>query len=120
METAIIWISAIIAVEAITEILVAGKIFQSLRDFLISRNIFLLAGMFSCGYCMSVWVAASVGWIVPFPFGVVGIPIKILVVHRLSNFFHEFMSRWLGRKPWAVEVHKTETVVMEQPSDERN
>lgn len=117
METAIIWVSAIIATEAITEILVAGKIFQSLRDFLIGRNIFLLAGVFSCGYCMSVWMAVAVGWFVPFPLGIVGIPIKILVVHRLSNFFHELMSRWLGRKPWRVEVHKTETVVMEQPNE---
>lgn len=118
METAIIWLCAIIATEAITEILIAGKIFQSLRDLIIGRNIFLLSGIFSCGYCMSVWVALLVGWYVPFPLGWVGIPIKIFTIHRLSNFFHEFMVRWLGRKPWAVEVHKTETVVMEQSSDE--
>ena len=117
METTIIWIVIIIAVEAITEIIITGKIFQALRDFIIGRNVFLLAGLFSCGYCMSVWVAAAIGWLAPFPLGFWGIPIKIFAIHRISNFFHELMVRWLGRKPWTVEVHKTESIVVEQSNE---
>ena len=108
-----------IFVEAVTEILVASSIFSRPRGFIGRRSAFL-GELIHCGHCTSVWVSAIVVWMILPPAWIFSIIsnfwvayiITIFVVHRLSNLFHEFNSKWLNRRPFALAVHKTETVLM--------
>jgi len=97
------WFNAVLATEAITEILVASELFDGLR-----RSIAQLAypideptngpqpgwvwlnKLTTCGYCMSVWVAAGVVWFLPGDyFGIVdNVIVKGFALHRLSNWLH--------------------------------
>lgn len=105
------WILAIVFVEAVTEILVASQIFQGFRDWLF-QNLESLHKLVNCGYCLSVWVAGIIAWALP---GIVTgyfIPdmvIKLFVLHRASNGFHELLTRWFKRIPWTISLHKTNT-----------
>lgn len=76
-------ILAIIATEAITEILLHSDLFTRPRNFL--KRAWFFRKIFSCGWCLSVWVASVVCitiylglWWLLLPF----------LVHRLSNLFH--------------------------------
>lgn len=106
-----------ICVEAITEILVASSIFAKPREF-IARRSGLLGELVHCGYCTSVWVSAAVAWIIPLwywalvPHFWVSYLVTLFVLHRLSNLFHELISKWLNRRPISLAVHKTETVLL--------
>jgi hypothetical protein len=130
MTTAIIWILAIIFVEALTEIVVASSIAQKVKDpiyrlhawamqkncllkWIVGKPLGLIHELTSCGQCTSVWVAASVAWALPgvlivgsmpFDFGV-----KVFIIQRLSNVFHELLSRWFKRLPLTLSVHTTVT-----------
>ena len=97
MEHIIIWLIAIIAVEAVTEIIVFSEIFAPFREIIFNSRFVFLHKLFSCGYCVSVWTAASIAWYVPWPTGVFGYFIKVFVIHRLSNIFHEFTVRYINR-----------------------
>lgn len=103
------WILAIICVEAVTEILTTAEIFSRPRNWLQKKSNFL-GSLISCGYCFSVWTSAAVGWALPGEiFHIVAIDaiVKIFVLHRLSNAYHEGMSRWLGRYPWVLSISNT-------------
>ena len=105
----------IILVEAITEIIVASKIMQPLREFLF-RNSPFFGELVDCGYCTSVWVSASVAWIVPLlisPYLIVNYLVTMFLLHRLSNVWHEAIQKWLNRNPITFAVHKTEQVIMD-------
>ena len=100
----VFWAAVVIFVEAVTEIIVSGEVFFGLRDAISSKSEFL-GKLVNCGYCTSIWVSATVAWAVPLPVTghwFVDIPIKIFVIHRLSNAFHELIYRWLERVPKAT------------------
>lgn len=108
----ITWLFAIVYVEAITEIFVEAEIFQWFRDVLKRSKFF--GALISCGYCFSVWAAAPIAWALPGTiFGEANILpswvvffldwiCKIFILHRLSNIFHEALSRWFGRNPFVL------------------
>lgn len=95
---------AIIAVEAITEIIVDSKIFLPLRNYIAKKampdiptgrnTIFnFLHDLISCGYCTSVWVSSFVmtllvisGTKIFYP--VINEIILVFFIHRMSNLFH--------------------------------
>lgn len=97
METAITIIWLVIFVEAITEIIVASELFSPFREFIWNTRFTFLHKLFACGYCISVWVSASVAWIIPTHNGILGYFIKVMIIHRLSNMFHGIVTRLLGR-----------------------
>ena len=113
MSSLILWVLAVIYTEAVTEILVNSMFFNGFRGLLFEINNFL-SELFSCGYCMSVWVSATVAWTLPI--GVdnkfIGFVISTFVIHRLSNLFHEFTVRWLGRIPWTAQINQIQHVVV--------
>ncbi len=115
----LIWLGAIVATEAIVEIIVASKILFNFRDWLAQRSVFL-GDLINCGYCVSVWVAAilfsyylPVGYrlqaicadsIIAWLLVLVG---KAAVVHRMSNVLHELFSRWFHKHRFGVELVHT-------------
>lgn len=112
----IAWLLVIIATEAITEIVVDSALFEPLRGWAI-RHLLILARLINCGYCMSIWVAASMAWALPggIIVTVIGGPVAIIadavirtfVVHRLSNIWHEAIKRWLDRHPFVMVFQRT-------------
>lgn len=117
MSTFFTLLFLVICVEAVTEILVSSTIFQKPREFIAFRSSFL-GELVHCGYCTSVWVSAGVSWAFVLhvwsvtPVFWISYLVTVFVVHRLSNLFHEFASKWLNRRPISLAVHKTETVIM--------
>lgn len=98
-----------VVVEAITEVLVASKLFAPVRTIVataalpvvdgVKRHLIrymplaFLNAIFGCGYCMSVWVAAAAAISVRIPlpletccFG--AFIVNTMVLHRLANFLH--------------------------------
>ena len=78
------FIIAIIAVEAVVEILVHSPLFARLRR---------LGGPCDCGWCLSVWVAIAAFGLVAVGLWWIMIP---LAVARMSNVFHEAFMRLRG------------------------
>ncbi len=105
--TAIKWFITIIAIEAVTEIVIAGDIFYNLRD-IIHRNsnknriLKFLSDLLACGYCFSVWVSFLAAWALPEVHSnlIISIALKTFCLHRCSNIVHEFINRWLKRMPY--------------------
>ena len=119
--TLLIWLAAVVAVEAVTEIVVSSDMPLILwfRDKCARYNPMFLGKMFSCGYCMSVWIAAMVAWALPghlTNYFVVDVIIKVFVLHRCSNVLHEAFSRWFKRLPFEFVLTKVEASQMSQPA----
>lgn len=114
MSNIALWVAAIIFVEAVTELLLNGEIFERPREIAYNLSDFT-AKLVGCGYCASVWVSASIAWALPIglPYRALDVIVATFVLHRLSNIFHELVARWLGRIPWTLQLHKTETVLIE-------
>lgn len=97
----------VITVEAITQMIIDGDIFTELRGWL-SRKSNFISRLLGCGYCFSMWPSMVLAWSVPMDvtgYLLIDIVVKTFVVHRLSNWFHELMSRWLNRHPKTCVVH---------------
>ena len=128
MSSIFVWLIAIIYVEAATEIVVGSDLF--LRFRMLVGKIPFLGKLLSCGYCLSVWVSFTVCWAVPgdiiknlydSPYAYVfDCFVKALVLHRLSNLFHEGVKRWLDRYPWVLSISKTEMIDKGEPIFEVN
>jgi hypothetical protein len=97
---------AIALVEALAEIWTESVLFERLRVWVRSKSDFL-GYFFDCGYCVSVWLGIgaaylfqcmgqfeALGWWEPLLWG--------FVIHRGSNIWHEAISRFMGRIPWAL------------------
>ena len=114
MTTILLWVAAVVFVEAVTELMLNASVLDKFRTMAHNFSEFT-SELISCGYCLSVWVSASIAWALPlgFSFKIVDVIVATFVLHRLSNVFHEFVSRWLGRMPWMLQLHKTETVLIE-------
>lgn len=102
----------IVVVEAITEIVVSSTIFQPLRNFILKRAgkstiCNFLGKLIQCGYCTSVWISLIFAFFVPIHLVNVYIDfiIFVFVLHRLSNFWHEFLSRWFSRHPIIMSIN---------------
>lgn len=101
----------VIAVEALTEILVDAEITKGFRRWLFLKAapevpedhpadkdppigpwIFRFANdLFKCGYCASVWVAMPAALLSPVQlsgYWLVNWLVSLLIIHRLSNLFH--------------------------------
>lgn len=72
------WIVAIIAVEAAVEILIHSPLFVWLRR--------LGPSLFTCGWCLSVWVATGAFMLIIADLWWLMIPFALA---RMSNVFHE-------------------------------
>ena len=98
---------AIVLTEALVEIVVDSVLLASFRRLVLVR--FPFGGiLFSCGYCMSVWVGVGVAYTLSLSVGLgMGIYepfLAGLIVHRLSNLWHEILQRVLLRIPFQVVV----------------
>lgn len=95
----------IVAIEAVTEIIVQAEIFTDLRGW-IARKGPKLEYLVTCGYCTSVWVAGLCTLAAPSMTGFwfIDMPVIWFAMHRMANQVHEGFSRWLSREPWSV-VH---------------
>lgn len=102
----------VISVEAISEIITSADIFTEVRGWFSRQENFVLRFIFriiSCGYCCSVWVSGCLAWALPFTltgYWFINIVIYTFAVHRMANWYHEYMSRWFGRHPWTCVIHK--------------
>jgi len=95
------FLMAIVLVEALTELVIKSVLFKPLRTFLGSKSVWLKE-LFSCGYCFSVWGAAAVVLVLGLPYTLTGnwfidFGVTFLVVHRLSNYLHNFVDCWLDK-----------------------
>lgn len=112
----IAWLFAIICVEAITEIIINADIFLGLRTFLSKISPSFLGKLFTCGYCMSVWVAGCIAWSLPGTitnYPIVDIIIKAFVLHRSANLVHEGFKRWFARLPLVFVLNWVSNPAME-------
>jgi len=102
----------ILAVEAITEIIVASDLLVEFRGWFSRQEnpvLHFISRLVTCGYCCSVWVSVALAWSVPLSlteYWFIDVVIKTFAIHRMANWFHEFMSRWLSRHPWTCVLHK--------------
>jgi hypothetical protein len=130
IEYIIAWVAAVIFVEATVEIEVNSELFAGFRGRIIGIRWvgWYLNGLFSCGYCLSVWVSAVAALFVPgdiitvsafaslskltsgdLPFVIADYLFKIFVIHRLANIWHEVVYRWLERMPFVLAFKRAET-----------
>ena len=111
--TLLVWLAAVIAVEAVTEIIVSSDMPLILwfRNVCAKYNPRFLGKLFSCGYCMSVWIAAMIAWSLPGQltgYVVLDVILKIFIIHRCSNIFHEGLSKWFKRLPFEIVLTKVD------------
>lgn len=114
------WIAAIIAVEAVVEIIVTSDIFIAFRAWVTRVNPGFFGKLFSCGYCMSVWIAGVAAFC--FHSDLVGDPwidwaLRWQIVHRVSNAHHELLSRYFKRLPLVVVFNFVKNPGFEEPED---
>lgn len=92
---------AVILTEALTEIIVKSEFFSPLRAKIYKlgkKNKFFdwLHQLLDCGYCFSVWVGGLAAFLFFKDVGLLHESIDWflvgLVLHRLSNFFHNIMD----------------------------
>lgn len=92
---------AVILTELLTELLVKSVIFRPVREGLSKVGSFFKE-LLGCGYCTSVWMAFGVALILQLAYNLSGIywldlGLTALVVHRLSNYLHNFNDKWLDK-----------------------
>ena len=113
IEFIFLMILLVVFVEAITEVFVSSSIFEGLRDFIGQRSSFL-GELVHCGYCTSIWVSASVAWMLTMDTGYPWLDFVVVtfVLHRFSNLFHELTCKWMNRAPLSLTMHTTESVLL--------
>lgn len=117
----LIWIAIIIAIENITEIITTSAIFQKVRETLV--NIPFIGDLIFCGYCFSVYPSILGAIIAPGEITgllIVDIIVKWFTLHRLSNIFHEFVSRYLQRLPFLISLTRVNTEILKEEKNEEN
>lgn len=95
-------IIAVIITEAITEIVVKSELFLPVKSKIFelgNNNRFFkwLHSLIDCGYCFSVWAGLFTSLLMLNDFNIVNKYVDWfllgIVVHRLSNLFHNIMDR---------------------------
>lgn len=119
IEALLIWLGAIIATEAVVELIVASEILFNIRDRVAQHSVFF-GKLVNCGYCVSVWVAALM-FSYHLPIGnylgslclnslyahimiVIG---KAAIIHRMSTVLHESFSRRFHKHRFGIELVHT-------------
>jgi hypothetical protein len=114
LKLAFTWLSVLIFIEAVVEIFVASEIFIGLRAWLSKISPKFFGKLFSCGYCLSVWISLiaimlpgrPLGiWIDHWSMVIIDAVIRIFVAHRLSNMLHELFQRWLDRQLISLTIN---------------
>src|SRR3970040_2190042 len=95
------FLAAIILTELLTELIVKSGFFRSLRNRVKNINGWF-KDLMSCGYCFSVWVSAGVVFTIGTSYDFTGVSVvdlglTSLIVHRLSNYLHNFCDKWLDK-----------------------
>jgi hypothetical protein len=101
IELSLSLIFAIVLTETLTELVVKSEIFEAPRNFVKSRSPWF-GKLFSCGYCFSVWAALGVAFLLGLSYDLTGWPwvdlgLFGLIVHRLSNYLHNFNDKYLDK-----------------------
>ena len=88
-----------IVVEAISEIITKSDLFSPLQNWAKKRDT-LVKKLFSCAYCLSVWIS----FIVCLFFTEHRYPLilEIFIVHRLSNYWHH-LYEFIFWKAFAIK-----------------
>ena len=81
------WLIAIIAAEALVELLSNAEILDKPRNFICKIGFF--KQLFECVYCLSIWIAFVVFGILLLHLEIILVPIFI---HRVSNYLHSVYS----------------------------
>lgn len=95
--------AVILATEALVEVVVKSEIFRPLRETISKLDSKWLGKLFSCGYCFSFWIAASmVGLFPAIVLSVSGqsfvdVGLTVLIVQRLSNVLHNIIDKWTDK-----------------------
>jgi len=93
---------AIVLTEAFTEIVTKSAIFNPFRKKIFEfghNNKFFkyLHDLLDCGYCFSVWSGVFIAFLLLSDINFIGFGVDVfiigLVLHRLSNLFHNVMDR---------------------------
>ena len=91
----------VVLTELITELVIKSQIFKPVRN-----SIFRLGDwfkkLFSCGYCFSLWAATGIVVLTNTAYPLVendfvNLGLMALVVHRLSNYLHNFNDKYLDK-----------------------
>ena len=103
------FVLAIILTEAITEIITKSELFNPLRALIFKlgktsgfkgRLFDWLHSLLDCGYCFSVWAGVLIAFLFLRDLHLIHCSVDWffvgLVLHRLSNLFHNIMDRIHG------------------------
>ena len=98
------WITflfAVILTELTTELVIKSVIFRPIRDRIKNLGKWF-AELFSCGYCFSLWSSYGVVLLLGLTYNFTGwywadLALTGLVVHRLSNYLHNFNDKFLDK-----------------------
>lgn len=134
----------VIAVEAVTEILVQSSLLDiiGLRGFLhrrvladaaparsdglfrrLAHLLYRLAhALVTCGWCTSVWVSGLFSWFLPGDyFGLLpwdNIVVKWFLVQRLSNYLHDAYKLMANGRVHTVDLEHKVTVTVRREDDD--
>lgn len=89
----------VIFTEAITELVVKSEIFSSIREFFFKSEFKVfnfIHKILDCGYCFSVWAALFTIALTYLSNTYVNTFILIIIIHRLSNVFHNLVDKLQG------------------------
>jgi hypothetical protein len=89
------WILAVVATEAIVEILLHSELLDKPRQYLMNHSWFFQK-VLSCGWCLSAWIGAAMFAVIMLGWQIILVPIAI---HRGSNFLHLIYS-WINKNRW--------------------
>ncbi len=96
----VFFLVCVIAVEALTELLVKSVIFERFQFWFASLGAFA-KDLISCGYCTSVWVAILpalfLAYLQSWANGLVVFPLLWLAVHRAANYLHNISDKHFDR-----------------------
>ena len=102
IELIIKFIAAIVATEAITELVVKSEFFEPLRKWLFEselKTLNFIHRIVDCGYCFSVWAALfNILILFILDYRIMDFVILTVVVHRLSNMLHFIIDRLNANK----------------------
>jgi hypothetical protein len=95
------FIFAVILTELLTELVIKSVLFRPIRERIKGLGSWFKE-FFSCGYCFSVWAAYGVVLLLQLTYDFTGwfwldLSLMGFIVHRLSNFLHNFNDKYLDK-----------------------
>ncbi len=91
----------ILLTETVTELVGKSEIFKPIRNMFFKLGSWVKK-LIQCGYCLSLWAAAGVVLLTNTSYPLTGnhwldLGLMSLVVHRLSNYLHNFNDKYLDK-----------------------